>query len=349
MADEHVFTVSGAAAAPASQITLAEAGFLERTHLQEWVIANPQMLGQDVMVVTDEFDQWRSWAGGKERDRIDVLGLDRNGRLVVVELKRDAAPDTVEMQAIKYAAMTSRFTAETLAVHHAKYRTGRGEPTTADQALEALNAHTEYNLLPENLARPGIVLLASSFPPVVTATTVWLTEMSLDITLMQLQAYRADEKIVVTVSQLYPVRDVEEFTVAPVRSAKSSSEEADLLPEVPWTAEDLLRLRDIANATVLAALDLCAEQPGEWIPLRQLELRAGREHAQARSDLAQLTMAVKSGFGRRNWPFEAGWGKSGEKQSCYRLSDDLAAVWAGVAAAPADSDSASGNGASEPS
>jgi RecB family endonuclease NucS len=37
-------------------------------------------------------------------DRLDVLGLDRGGRLVVVELQRDRAPDTVTMQAINYAA-----------------------------------------------------------------------------------------------------------------------------------------------------------------------------------------------------------------------------------------------------
>jgi hypothetical protein len=128
MPDEHVFTVAGAAAVPATPITLAEAGFTERTHLQEWVIAHPEMLGAGVMIVTLEFDQWRSSAGSQERDRLDVLGLDHNGRLVVAELKRDVAPDTVEMQALKYAAMASRFTPETLAAQHAKYLSGATSP-----------------------------------------------------------------------------------------------------------------------------------------------------------------------------------------------------------------------------
>ena len=47
-------------------------------------------------------------------DRLDLLGLDEDGSLVA-ELKRGPAPDTVEMQAIKYAAFASRFTVETLA------------------------------------------------------------------------------------------------------------------------------------------------------------------------------------------------------------------------------------------
>lgn len=81
----------------------------EREHLQEWVLEHPEMLGGSLLVITSECDRWSS-ARGRERDRLDVLALDPDGHLVVVELKRDEAPDTVELQAIKYAAYCSRFT-----------------------------------------------------------------------------------------------------------------------------------------------------------------------------------------------------------------------------------------------
>jgi hypothetical protein len=42
-------------------------------------------------------------------DRLDVLTLDRGGRLTVAELKPDRAPSAVTMQALNYAAMVSRF------------------------------------------------------------------------------------------------------------------------------------------------------------------------------------------------------------------------------------------------
>ena len=211
--------------------------------------------------------------------------------------------------------------------------TGRiGAANERCRSAEALEAHSKYGLLPENLAKPRIVLLASSFPPVVTATTVWLTEMSLDISLVTFQAYRADDKIIVTVSQLYPVADVEEFTVAPARSAKSASEEADLLPEIHWSSVDLTRLRELANPTVLAVLDLCSESPGEWVPLRTIEERAARTPPQARGDLAGLTMTVKRRFDRSNWPFAAEFGAGGEQQSYYRITDDLAVAWRALSA-----------------
>ncbi|WP_291323711.1 endonuclease NucS domain-containing protein [Desulfonatronospira sp.] len=135
MNDELVFSVQEATASPAQQITLAEAGLTERSHLQEWVIAHPQILGSDVLIVAFEFDRWKSFSGQNERDRLDVLGLDKSGRLVVVELKRDKAPEATEMQAIKYAAMASRFTPEILASQHARFLTSRGDKTDEEQAL----------------------------------------------------------------------------------------------------------------------------------------------------------------------------------------------------------------------
>jgi hypothetical protein len=87
VADELVFAVSGAEANSVRATTLLEVGFSERHHLQEWVLAHPEILGPDIAVVTFEFDRW--WAvGGDPRDRLDVLGLYRSGRLVVAELKR---------------------------------------------------------------------------------------------------------------------------------------------------------------------------------------------------------------------------------------------------------------------
>src|SRR5690242_14205028 len=120
MPDELVFTVHGSTAVAAMALSLAEAGLRERQDLQEWVISHPEIIGPDILIVTMEFDRWQSPAG-RSADRLDILGLHTSGELVVAELKRDAAPDTVEMQAVKYAAMVSRFTVETLAEQHARY------------------------------------------------------------------------------------------------------------------------------------------------------------------------------------------------------------------------------------
>jgi hypothetical protein len=326
VSDEIVFEVNQSQATRAKPISLEEAGLRERDHLQEWVIANPDVLGEDVMVVTIEYGQWVTKSGSVERDRLDVLGLGADGRLVVAELKRGAAPDTVEMQALKYAAMASRFDTEQLGEVHASFLKSRGETVSDAEALERLNNHSQFAIDSETLRVPRVVLLASSFPHTVTSTAVWLSEMGVDISLVQFQAYQVNDRVLLSVSTLYPVPDVEDFTVAPTRATRRASTKQDL-PEVEWGSEDFARLAETAKNAVKATLDLCSESPGAWIGLRDIETRAGRNRNQARGDLAALTRMVKHRFNRSNWPFELQWEGAGPDQFAYRMSEEQAAMW----------------------
>ncbi|MGY1659634.1 hypothetical protein ACI78Q_00230 [Geodermatophilus sp. SYSU D00705] len=226
--DELLYTVDGAAAVRATPITLAEAGLREREHLQEWVLAHPEMLGGSLLVITSECDRWSS-ARGRERDRLDVLALDPDGHLVVVELKRDEAPETVELQALKYAAFCSRFTPETLVAEYRAWREQAGEVLDAETATAQLEAHLAEDvggLAGAPLAEPRIVLLAGGFTPSTTAVAVWLRQMGVDIALRAVRAYATDAGPVISVSAVYPTPSVEEFTVSPLL-AERKREEAD--------------------------------------------------------------------------------------------------------------------------
>jgi Domain of unknown function (DUF4268) len=251
MPDELLFTVRGSEAIRAQPLTLAEAGLKERRDLQEWVIEHPEILGSDLMIVTMEFNQWQS-SYGKTADRLDILGLHKSGELVVAELKRDEAPDTVEMQAIKYGAMVSRFTVETLAEQHAKFLSQRGTPTDEDAAGDLLAAFAD--ITSETLRRPRLVLLASGYPPTTAATAVWLREMGIDITLMQYRAYKTGQEIAISVSQLYPVPAVEDFTISPRQA------------EVRAVEEKVRRRQDVSTVSKLIAAKLLAD--GTTLTLR---------------------------------------------------------------------------------
>ena len=246
MPDELLFTVRGSTAILATSLSLAEAGLRERQDLQEWVIAHPEIVGPDVLIVTMEFDRWQSSAG-RSADRLDILGLDTSGGLVVAELKRDAAPDTVEMQAVKYAAMASRFTIETLAEEHARYLSQRGTATDDETAADMLARHAP-EVSATSLRRPRIVLLASSFPPSTANTAVWLHEMGIDITLRQFRAYRTGQEISIAVSQLYPVADVEEFMFSPRQA------------EVRAIAQSAQRRQEVGTVARIVAAELLDDE-----------------------------------------------------------------------------------------
>ena len=72
------------------------------------------MLGDDLLIITEEFDRWTTGSGESDNDRLDVLAVDIDGRLVAAELKRGRAPDGVLNQVLNYGARVSRFSLDDL-------------------------------------------------------------------------------------------------------------------------------------------------------------------------------------------------------------------------------------------
>lgn len=335
MPDQLVFTVSGESATRTDSVSLAEAGLLERQHLQEWIIAYPSILSPaegaaepSVLIITSEFDRWTASKGPDPLDRLDVLGLDRSGRLVIAELKRDLAPESVTLQAITYAALASRFSSDDVVDAYVRHCQRRQQtPVDREQAADELQRHCNEQMTAESLARPRIVLVAAGFPTTVKATTVWLTEMGLDITLVQVHAYRVDrDRIVVTASQAYPLPDVEEFTVRPRRH--EVAEAAVAFPHIAWTTDDIRRFSEHVSPTVRTIMDRCSTTPGLPMTLLTVVEATGRTQGQVQGDLAALTVLVKRKFGRRNWPLS--WVQAPGGGSAYVMDEEQAASWRAV-------------------
>ena len=66
------------------EIEFAELGFQERRDIQEWVAKNPGILGERLLIVSKEFSGF-----DRTNERLDLLAVDEEGRLVIIELKRD--------------------------------------------------------------------------------------------------------------------------------------------------------------------------------------------------------------------------------------------------------------------
>lgn len=80
----------------------AAQGLCERQDLQQYLRKQDAALGDDLLIIAEEFGQWTDG-----RRRIDLLGIDRDGCLVVIELKRPHDRRRMELQALRYAAMVA--------------------------------------------------------------------------------------------------------------------------------------------------------------------------------------------------------------------------------------------------
>src|SRR5439155_24310739 len=88
----------------------------ERTDIQRLLRDDIAVLGEDLLVVSEEFREWED-----ARRRIDLLALDKAGRLVVIEIKRTEDGGHMDLQAIRYAAMVSSMTFSELATAYAAH------------------------------------------------------------------------------------------------------------------------------------------------------------------------------------------------------------------------------------
>ncbi len=194
-------------AGPIGESSMAELKLLERQNLQSWVETYPEMIGVDLMLITTEFDQWEL-REQRVPDRLDVLMLDKDGDLLVAELKRGEAADTTDLQALKYAAYCANLTVNDVVEMHARY-------AKIDDAA-ARNAVIEHapSLEERELGPVRVSLLAAGFGPSVSSVVLWLNDIGLDIACVQLVVRRVDEgRAVLSTRQVLPPPQAKDFLV----------------------------------------------------------------------------------------------------------------------------------------
>jgi hypothetical protein len=272
--DEMLLIVDADKATPVDRIDLSDLELRERAHLQEWILANPAVLGPGVEIVTSEYDRWQTAEGDPVLDRLDILGIDPDGRIVVAELKRGVAPHTVYVQAINYAAMVSRLTPDDVAELYSAARRRDGEGIDAASALTVLT--TEKLLTAESIRRPRIVLVASDFPASVTSAVVWLNEQSVDLSLIRYRPYRLDDGQGGLIQQAVPGAGRRGIHDRPPARCNGR---CDAVPDVPWDEASLRLLEAQANPATLALLDLCSAEEASSVGVKDVAEEAGGEAA----------------------------------------------------------------------
>ena len=308
------------------ETSLSGEGMRERGDLQRWLRDHPGALEPDLFVLTEEYSDWAD--SGRS---IDLLALDGEGRLVVIELKRDEGA-FMDLQTLRYAAMVAHMTFAQAVEAHDRYLRRRGIAGDArERILDHLTAVEDAD--PEiDSSRPRILLAARDFPRELTASVLWLNDTGLDIRCVRLLPYRVGDDLVLDVAQVIPLPEAEEYMVR-IRDREAEQESHDY-PDVPWTREEIGRLANLlVNQFNLRLLDTCAESPGEWVSLSDLRA-SGSAEQQARwpqqrfgaGALAGLTRRIRREFGRSNWPMESEYAQGGDTRS-FRLPADIAEWW----------------------
>ena len=190
------------------EVNFTQLGLQERRDIQEWIAANPGILGEDLLIIGKEFSGF-----DRTDERLDLLAVDVDGKLVVIELKRDDTGADAHWQAIKYASYLHRASAEDIIRMFADY-----EGVSEEEALNKLLQHLGADDLGILNKDQRIILASHRFAPEVTSAALWLNEKAPGedlITCIQLTPYKdvKTDSLYIQANSIIPVPGVDDYVI----------------------------------------------------------------------------------------------------------------------------------------
>lgn len=198
---------------------LAPASLDYEKTLEDAVIEDPEILGFDLLIIDRQIRT--------DLNRpLDLLGIDEDGRLHVVELKRGRTPRDVVAQALEYGSWVSEQTFEDVERLFERHQEGRLEAAFAEhfgRPLEGL--HEEHQIL----------IVASEMDPTTERITRYLADVvgaPIDIALFK--CFQDDGRVYLARTWLAE-GSAEEHAIA-IRKNRPSRKSAD----DKWNGEDFI-------------------------------------------------------------------------------------------------------------
>ena len=210
-------------------------GRVDELTLEHWIVDNPDLIGEPLLVLGNQLAEFE-----EDRDRLDILALDRSGEIVLVELKVSEDFRVTDLQALAYAGAYARRSPKDLARTLRRHMQNRSanppqrlpgdgtaigvdstgpssrEPAVAyDDALAAITSFIEIDDIadwqPSQHIR--IKLLAPNFPRRVLQTVKWLGDVySVRIEAITMRLFEtAPQQYSLVFERLLPLPAEEEF------------------------------------------------------------------------------------------------------------------------------------------
>ena len=218
--------------------SFGQQGVLERSDLQRMLRDRPEVLEDGLLIIAEEFGNWED-----SNRRIDLLGLDAEGYLVVVELKRGETGGHMDLQAIRYAAMVANMTFQQAVDAYQDYLDKRaneeGDADEPDDAESRLRDHLSSNDQDDPVIHTGIpriILASENFGKELTTCVMWLNDSWLrdaghEIKCVRLQPHRNGNEILIEASVVIPLPEASDYQTQlgqreqEIRSASSGKSE----------------------------------------------------------------------------------------------------------------------------
>ena len=223
------------------ETTLKGHNILERKDLEKWIEEHPELLGEELLILTTEYDKF-----DKTNERLDLLALDKDGTLVIIELKRDDSGKNVDLQAIKYAAYCSTLTLDQVINLHLSYCLKKGLKLDRETTRKRITEFIDNDEFKEIDDKPRIFIVSKEFRQEVTASVIWLRTFGIDVTCVKLTPYELNDSTIAFESGiLIPLPEAKDFIIQSERKEKIERELSATQKEYVEFWNDLIKKMDM--------------------------------------------------------------------------------------------------------
>jgi hypothetical protein len=169
-------------------------------HLEDWIAADPSILGEPLLVFG------RQVIIPDTKDRLDLLAVDPHGSIAVIELKRGHLKDPVDMQSLRYASYVSKWRFEdfeNVARNHFG-KVGDAEFNFNDM-FESFCSDSGIDDIPDLNQDQRIIIVGSAVREKLGSVALWLRDHSIDIKLIEIQAYKDGDELLIEPMTIVPM------------------------------------------------------------------------------------------------------------------------------------------------
>ncbi|MBX4876740.1 DUF4268 domain-containing protein [Rhizobium bangladeshense] len=192
-----------------AQRRFGELALRERDHLQEWLVHQPDALGEELLIIQKEFDGF-----DETRERLDLLALDKAGSLVVIENKLDDSGRDVTWQALKYTAYVSGLNKLQIVEIYQQYL---DRYCGGGSAVERICEFMGVEELQETVLNPGngqrMMFIAANFRREVTATVLWLLSRGIRAQCFRVVPYSFGDELFIDLQQIIPTPEAADYLI----------------------------------------------------------------------------------------------------------------------------------------
>lgn len=193
----------------------------EPQNIEIWIRKNPSILseveGEELIIIGEQ-------QASETKKRLDLLGVDKFGNIVIIELKRDLAEEMVENQAITYASSYVYSTFNEVCNIYAKYLEKNKNELKLSEITEVQEFQKEAEKSLENFCssinipddfnkNQRIILVAGNFSKNLLSAVTWLILKGIKIECIRLSLYKDNHELFIQPERILPTPDISESIV----------------------------------------------------------------------------------------------------------------------------------------